>query len=91
MEYDFVLGKALQNSSQNLSLQLKEIEAQQDVAQAKAAKGIQVELQANLGFHKRGNSFNEAYRLLKDQEIVGVSLTMPIYDWGMSRGKSKDG
>ena len=73
MEYDFVLGKALQNSSQNLSLQLKEIEAQQDVAQAK----------------QTGNSFNEAYRLLKDQEIVGVSLTMPIYDWGMSRGKVK--
>ena len=89
MEYDFVLGKALQNSSQNLSLQLKEIEAQQDVAQAKAAKGIQVELQANLGFSQTGNSFNEAYRLLKDQEIVGVSLTMPIYDWGMSRGKVK--
>ncbi|MFV0325113.1 MAG: TolC family protein [Bacteroides xylanisolvens] len=89
MEYDFVLSKALQNSSQNFSLQLKEVEAQQEVAQAKAAKGIQVELQANLGFSQTGNSFNEAYRLLKDQEIVGLSLTMPIYDWGMSRGKVK--
>lgn len=89
MEYDFVLGKALQNSSQNLTLLLKEVESQKDVAQAKALKGIQVELQANLGFSQTGNSFNEAYRLLKDQEIVGLSLTMPIYDWGMSRGKVK--
>lgn len=89
MEYDFVLNKALLNSSQNLSLQLKEIESQRNVAKAKAAKGIQVELQGNLGFSQSGNSFNEAYRLLKDQEIVGLSLTMPIYDWGMSRGKVK--
>ena len=89
MEYDFVLSKALQNSSQNLSLLLKEIESQKDVAKAKAAKGIQVELQANLGLSQTGNSFNEAYRLLKDREIVGLSLTMPIYDWGMSRGKVK--
>lgn len=89
MEYDFVLSKALQNSSQNLMLQLKEIESQQGVAEAKAARGIQVELQANLGFSQTGNSFNEAYRFLKDQEIVGLSLAMPIYDWGMSRGKVK--
>lgn len=89
MEYDFVLSKALQNSSQNLSLQLKEIESQQEVAEAKAVRGIQVELQANLGLSQTGNSFNEAYRFLKDQEIVGLSLTMPIYDWGMSRGKVK--
>lgn len=89
MEYDFVLSKALQNSSQNLSLQLKEIESQQGVAEAKAVRGIQVELQANLGLSQTGNSFNEAYRFLKDQEIVGLSLTMPIYDWGMSRGKVK--
>lgn len=89
MEYDFVLSKALQNSSQNLMLQLKEVESQQGVAEAKAARGIQVELQANLGFSQTGNSFNEAYRFLKDQEIVGLSLAMPIYDWGMSRGKVK--
>lgn len=89
MDYDFVLSKALQNSSQNLSLQLKEIEAQKKVAEAKAVRGVQVELQANLGFSQTGNSFNEAYRFLKNQEIVGLSLTMPIYDWGMSRGKVK--
>lgn len=89
MEYDFVLSKALQNSSQNLSLLLKEIESQKSVAKAKAAKGIQVELEANLGLSQTGNSFNEAYRLLKDREIIGLSLTMPIYDWGMSRGKVK--
>lgn len=89
MEYDFVLNKALQNSSQNLTLQLKEIESQREVAEAKSARGIQMELQANLGFSQTGNSFNEVYRFLKDQEIVGLSLTMPIYDWGMSRGKVK--
>ena len=26
---------------------------------------------------------------MKDREVVGLSLSMPIYDWGMSRGRVK--
>ena len=28
-----------------------------------------------------------AYRRLKDYETVGLTMTIPIYDWGMGRGK----
>ncbi len=55
MEYNFVLSKALQNSSHQVSLKIKELNSQKSVAQAKADRGIQVELRANLGFSQTGD------------------------------------
>ena len=89
MEYDFVLNKALQNSSHNVSLKIKELNSRKSVAQAKADRGIQVELRANLGFSQTGDDLQGVYSRLKDREVVGLSLSMPIYDWGMSRGRVK--
>ena len=89
MEYDFVLNKALQNSSHNVSLKIKELNSEESVAQAKADRGIQVELRANLGFSQTGDDLQGVYSRLKDREVVGLSLSMPIYDWGMSRGRVK--
>lgn len=89
VEYDFVLDKALQNSSHLISLQIDRLNAQRDVAQAKANRGIQLELNANLGLSKTDEDFASAYKRLQDREVVSLSVTMPIYDWGMSRGKVK--
>lgn len=89
MKYDFVLDKALQNSSHKVSLQIKELNSLKSVAQAKAERGIQVQLRANLGFSQTGDEVQDVYRSLKDREVVGLSVTMPIYDWGMSRGRVK--
>lgn len=87
MEYDFVLNKALDNSSHLVSLRLRELSAQKNMTQAKANRGIQLQLSANLGLSKTDDDLQNVYRRLKDQEIVGLSVSMPIYDWGMSRGR----
>ncbi len=89
VEYDFVLDKALQNSSHLISLKINRLNAQRDVAYAKANRGIQLELNANLGLSKKDEDFASAYKRLQDREVVSLSVTMPIYDWGMSRGKVK--
>lgn len=89
MEYDFVLSKALQNSSHLIGLKISEINALKSVAQAKAGRGIQVELSANLGLSKTDDDLMNVYGRLKDREVIGLSVTMPIYDWGMSRGRVK--
>ncbi|MCQ4875351.1 TolC family protein [Butyricimonas paravirosa] len=89
MTYDFVLNKALQNSTHSIALKIKEINSMKSVAQAKADRGIQVELRANLGFSQTGDDLQGVYSRLKDREVVGLSITMPIYDWGMSRGRVK--
>ena len=59
------------------------------MAQAKANKGLQVQLNAELGFNRTANHFREAYRNLKDNEIVGLTVSLPIFDWGVSKGRVK--
>ncbi len=89
LDYEFVLDKALQNSSHLLTLKLDQLNAQKSVAEAKAGRGIQLALNANLGLSKTADDFIGAYQRMQDREVVSLSVTMPIYDWGMSRGKVK--
>lgn len=89
LEYDFLLNKAWQNSSHLITLKINELTALKSVAQAKAGRGIQVELNANLGLSQTEDDLTNVYHRLKDREVIGLSVTMPIYDWGMSRGRVK--
>lgn len=89
LEYDFLLNKALQNSSHLITLKINKLNALKGVAEAKAGRGIQVELNANLGLSKTDDDLASVYHQLKDREVVGLTVSMPIYDWGMSRGRVK--
>ena len=86
---DEVLQKAITNSSHPLEQQLQILEAQKTLAQAKSNRGIQMTLSSELGFSRTANTFGSAYTHLQDNEIIGLSLSLPIFDWGVSRGKVK--
>ena len=84
-----VLSKAMDNSTHVLQQQISRLESEKLLAQAKANKGIQVQLNSELGFNRTANHFREAYRDLKDNEIVGLTVSLPIFDWGVSKGRVK--
>lgn len=84
-----MVDKAMTNSSHNLQQQISRLESEKLVSQAKANKGMQVQMNAELGFNRTTNHFNEAYRNLKDNEIVGLTVSLPIFDWGVSKGRVK--
>lgn len=84
-----VLQKAIRNSSHSLEQQLQMLEAQKSLAQAKSNKGLQMTLTSELGFSQTGNTMSAAYSRLMDNEIIGLSLTLPIFDWGVSKGRVK--
>lgn len=86
---DEVVGKAMDNSTHLLQQRINRLESEKVLAQAKANKGIQVQLNSEVGFNRTANHFCEAYRNLKDNEIVGLTLTLPIFDWGVSKGRVK--
>lgn len=86
---DDVLQKAIANSSHILEQCLQMFEAERSLAQAKSAKGLQMTLNGEFGFTQTGCTFADAYRRLRDNEIVGLTLALPIFDWGVSRGKVK--
>ena len=78
---------ALENSSHRLSQNLTQLEAKRTLAQAKSQKGIQLQLRSEIGFTKTADNIADAYGRLRDNERIGVSLALPIFDWGVSKGK----
>lgn len=84
-----VIEKAIKNSTHMLQQQISRTESEKLVAQAKANKGLQVQLNSELGFNRTANHINEAYRNLKDNEIVGLTISLLIFDWGVSKGRVK--
>lgn len=84
---DEVLRKAWDNSSHSLTQEISVLTAQQNLAQAKSAKGIQMRLNAEVGFNRTADGFAAAYSHLQDNEIIGLTVTLPIFDWGVQKGK----
>ena len=87
MDYDLVMQKSLDNSSFMLSNELSLLNAESAVAQAKASRGYSFALNARFGMSQTGPEFPQAYKNLLDQEIVGITFSIPIFDWGLGKGK----
>ena len=89
MDYDLVLRKASENSSFNLTNDINILNAEAAIAKAKADRGISMELSATFGLSKSSPELKNVYRDPLDQEVVGLSFTVPILDWGEGKGRVK--
>ena len=87
LSVDDVLQKAITNSSHTLEQRQLMLQAERTLAEAKASRGPQFTLRGEVGFTKTANNFAGAYRNLNDNEIVGLTLSLPIFDWGVSKGR----
>ena len=87
MNYDLVMEKSLANSSFNLNNELSLLNAESAVAHAKASRGFSFALNARFGMSQTGPEFPQAYKNLLDQETVGITFSIPIFDWGLGKGK----
>jgi outer membrane protein TolC len=87
MDYEFVIAKSFDNSSFNLDNEVSLLRAESSVAQAKASRGITMSLNARFGLSQTAPSFGAVYSDLLDQEVVGLSFSIPIFDWGLGKGK----
>ena len=87
MDYELVMDKSLKNSSFSLRNELSLLNAESNVAYAKASRGFSFALNARFGMSQTGPQFPEAYKNLLDQEVVGITFSIPIFDWGLGKGK----
>ena len=87
MDYEYVVAKSFDNSSFNLDNEISLLRAESSVAQAKASRGITMSLNARFGLSQTAPSFGAVYSDLLDQEVVGLSFSIPIFDWGLGKGK----
>ena len=79
--------RSLENTTFSLDNELNLIEAEAAIAQAKSERGFSAMLTAQFGLTQTGNEFSSSYRNPMDQEIVGLTLSVPILDWGLGKGK----
>jgi len=87
VELQEVLELALGNNPEILQQQLTLLNAQSNVAQAKADKGLNGNIFATFGLQGRDENFDVAYSALNRQQGVRIGFTLPILDWGLGRGR----
>jgi len=87
MDYDVVLRKCMENTTFSLDNEINELEAASAVAKAKADRGVSMSLNARFGLSKNGDNIPAVYKDLLNQEVVGLSFSIPIFDWGLGKGK----
>ena len=87
IDYQKVLSLWQKNSSFDLDSKIKRLNAQSEVARAKGTGGVDIMLNARFGLTQSGPNISSSYQDLIDQEVVGLSIRVPILDWGMRKGK----
>lgn len=88
MDYQLILEKARENNSFAKNILRRQLEADYEVAIAKGNRR-NINLFASIGYTGNENTFEGAYRDLKDNQIVEIGITIPLVDWGKRKGKVK--
>lgn len=78
---------AKENSPEYLSSRQEVLEAERDVDKAKKESRISASFNASIGFNQVAEKFREAYKNPTQQDVVSLSVSVPIVDWGVRRGK----
>ncbi len=86
IEMDQALMYAQQNRSDFIQFERRRVEANRDVAQARSQR-FQTNLNASFGYNQAAGNINDAYLNPNDEQVVNVSLSMPILDWGRSKAR----
>ncbi len=84
---DDALTYAMQNRSDIIDYQRRLLQAESDVDRARGETGITANLIGQFGLTQTGTAISPVYSNPLDQELVTLSLTVPIADRGKSKAK----
>jgi outer membrane protein TolC len=83
---DVALSHAKENNPTLMGHKQTILEAQRDVNKARAQYHFNASVNASIGFNQVANKFADAYRNLLQQDLVSVSISIPLVDWGVRKG-----
>lgn len=78
--------------TQRMELRQKEISLEQDVfsmIQTKAGNEFKGSISARIGLNALGDDVKNMYDNPTDNEQIGISLSIPIFDWGAQKARIK--
>lgn len=75
------------NNPKLLGLKQQVLEAEQTVDKTKKESRFNASVNASIGFNQVANSFGDVYHKPMQQDLVSISLAIPLIDWGVRKGK----
>ncbi len=83
------LQLAMTHNPDILTMKRRLLESESLVAQAKASRGFDLNVFAQLGLTQTNENFSMAYKDPLNQQYVELGIRVPILDWGRGKGKVK--
>lgn len=83
------LAYARQNRSDYIAFQRRRIEADRGVAEAKGERFRGTSVTAAYGLNNNGFAANDIYRDPLEQQMVNLTLSVPILDWGRNKSYTR--
>lgn len=84
---DLALSLARENNPEYLGMRQEVLEAEQEVDRTRKAKWFNASVNASVGFNQAASTFRDAYRDPTRQELVSISVSIPLLDWGVRKGE----
>lgn len=84
---DDALARARENNPTYLEQRQNVLEAERDVDKTKKESRFNASFNASVGFNQVAGNLRSAYRDLLQQDLVSVSVSIPLVDWGVRKGK----
>lgn len=81
------LMMARKNNPDFLGLRQNILEAERNVDKTKKESRFNASVNASVGFNQAANTFGDVYRNPLQQDLVSVSISIPLVDWGVRKGK----
>lgn len=91
MRMEIPLDKALDMARENnpavLSQRQQVLEAEETVDRTRKESRFNASFNASVGFNQVAGNFRDAYHNLLQQDLVSISMSIPLVDWGVRKGK----
>lgn len=90
-ELEIPLDEALQwgrgNNPQLLELKQNVLEAERNVDKTRKESRFNASINASIGFNQVADNLGDAYHKPMQQDLVAVSVSIPLVDWGVRKGR----
>lgn len=84
---DKALAMARENNPSVLGQKQQILEARETVDRTKKESRFNASFNASIGFNQVADKLGDAYRHPLQQDLVSISVSVPLVDWGVRKGK----
>lgn len=84
---DLAVRYAKANNPKLLANEQSILEAKRDVSRTRVEQRLNANVNASVGYNQAATTLPAAYRDLMRQDLVAVTVSIPLVDWGVRKGR----